>query len=467
MVAMLDVQADSTILEPSAGNGAFIAALIGSGRSIEAYELDSDAIAQLHKTFGTQIQVIHGNTLLDSRLTERIVQQGGYDRIIANPPYGAWLDYEQRKILKRAYPDFYVKETYALFLYRCVQLLNDSGKLVFIVPDTWLNLHRHTALRKYLLEKTTLLEIALFPSAFFPRVNFGYANLCILTVQKGVYSAGHEFNVYTGFRDVSQLADKDTVTCYRIQQHAMQSNLDHALFISDKPKVMRLINDAPLRVGDIAACVTGFYSGNDKHFLKTRLDKKRYAKIDPDTICQSTDRALLADGLEGNRCYVPIAKGGAQHYIKPDDWFMLWSKEAVEHYRHDKKARYQNAGYYFRQGLGVPMVSSSKITAALLNYRLFDQSIVGIFPHNAADMGYLLAFFNSPTCNTLIRTINPSANNSAKYICKLPFLRPAETQSQTIQAVIKTIIQQIASTGQFDFTLKTEVDNVIGKIYGF
>ena len=116
---------------------------------------------------------------------------------------------------------------------------------------------------------------------------------------------------------------------------------------------------------------------------------------------------------------------------------------------------------------GVPMVSSTQITAALLNYRLFDQSIVGIFPHDAADLWYLLAFFNSPTCNTLIHTINPSANNSANYIRKLPLLRPDSVQSETIQRLVQTIMEQAQSTGQFDKALKAQLDDIFLAIYGF
>ncbi|KKT18839.1 MAG: hypothetical protein UW03_C0029G0001, partial [Candidatus Peregrinibacteria bacterium GW2011_GWA2_43_8] len=67
------------------------------------------------------------------------------------------------------------------------------------------------------------------------------------------------------------------------------------------------------------------------------------------------------------------------------------------------------------------MISSSQITAALIENRLFDQSIVGLFSKDKGLIFVLLAFFNSPTCNKLIRTINPSANNPANYIKKIPF----------------------------------------------
>jgi 23S rRNA G2445 N2-methylase RlmL len=41
-----------------------------------------------------------------------------YDRVIANPPYGAYQTPEKRLQLKSAYPEIYAKETYGIFLVR-------------------------------------------------------------------------------------------------------------------------------------------------------------------------------------------------------------------------------------------------------------------------------------------------------------------------------------------------------------
>ena len=475
MVKRLDIQPGLTVLEPATGSGIFVDALLkaqhGETLKIDAYELAPDAIQQLHQTYANQpqVQIFHSDTLTDTTLSQRIQDKAGYDRIIANPPYGGWLDYDQRKALKRQYPNLYVKETYSLFLYRCVQLLKDGGKLVFIIPDTWLNLHMHTYLRQWLLDHTTILELALFPSSFFPGVNFGYANLCILTLQKQPPAHDHTFNVLTGFRDVGQLArpDESDVVTHRIEQATMLANIDHALFISDNPAVMACINHTTQRIGDIAACVTGFYSGDDKTYLKTSLDRKRYGKIDETKIYQGDLVPALRDGVEGVTCYIPLVKGGAQPYIKLDEWFMLWSKTAVQHFQQDKKARFQNAAYYFREGVGVPMVSSSRITAALLEQRLFDQSIVGIFPHAEKWLYYLLAFFNSPTCNTLIRTINPSANNSARYIRKIPFISPDNSQLRRINQLVQAIIKQLKSQQAYDSGMADEAYHIIQGLYGF
>ena len=207
MLQRLSVDEGMTVFEPCAGDGAFIDGLTNMGVdvSIDAYELNPKAVKRLKMKYegNKGIKITCGDTLIDSALPLFSHMRRGYDRIIANPPYGGWIDPDRRKQLKRLYPILYVKETYALFLYQCVQLLCDKGILVFIIPDTFLNLHMHTGLRRFLLTRTKIGEICLFPSAFFPNVNFGYSNLCIITLQKWEKEKDcldNDFKVITGLR---------------------------------------------------------------------------------------------------------------------------------------------------------------------------------------------------------------------------------------------------------------------------
>jgi len=118
-------------------------------------------------------------------------------------------------------------------------------------------------------------------------------------------------------------------------------------------------------------------------------------------------------------------------------------------------------------GIGIPMISSSSITASLIENKLFDQSIVGIFPKDESFTYYLLAFFNSPTCNKLIRTINPSANNPANYIKKIPFIAPTEGQKDIIDSIVQRILESIATQYYYDEKDENNINKVIEMIYGF
>jgi len=146
---------------------------------------------------------------------------------------------------------------------------------------------------------------------------------------------------------------------------------------------------------------------------------------------------------------------------------MKWSKEAVQFYKKDKKARYQNSSFYFRKGIAVPMVSSSSITGALIENRLFDQSIVGIFPENEMLLYFLLSFFNSPTCNELIRTINPSTNNSSNYIKKIPAIIPSKNILKIINQNTQKIVASVKESGTYDPLYEEANNKLIKELYGF
>ena len=479
MVNLLSLQASDKIFEPCGGDGVFVEAILNENEfaHIDICELNPKSVEILNDKFSDCLNVTirECDTLLDSELSFNSCFGGIYDKIIANPPYGAWQDYEKRTVLKKMYPELYAKESYGLFLYRCIELLKEDGILSFIIPDTFLNLHMHKALRKHILTKTQIVELALFPSSFFPGVNFGYANLSIITLRKKSdykQCLKNTLTIINGFEDVEQLNNigKENLKTYSFKQEDVLNNPDHAFLIAENSNVLKLINQSKLKVGDIADCVTGFYSGDDKRFLQVISPElkngKNYDLVNVESI--NTDyknNAEILNGIDGKQHFLPIVKGGNTKYLKPESWFMNWSKDAVQHYKTDKKARFQNPKYYFRFGIGVPMISSSSITASLIENKLFDQSIVGIFPKDESLTYYLLAFFNSPTCNKLIRTINPSANNPANYIKKIPFIIPEKSVLKLITEKTKSIVDEVRTTENYNENEELEIWGMIEKIY--
>jgi len=481
MVNNLSLKKDDKIFEPCGGDGIFIEAILerNSLADIDICELNPEAFEILRVKFSEYLNVNIRNcdTLLDSDLIFNSNFGGVYDKIVANPPYGAWQDYDKRDKLKAYFPNLYTKETYTLFLYRCIELLKEGGILSFIMPDTFLNLHMHKEIRKYILTRTKILELCLFPSSFFPGVNFGYANLSIITLQRcdQVESClDNSFSVVNNFQAVDQLLNVRDKNLRRtvFTQREIYKNPDQALLISNDTKIAQLINSLELKIGDVANCVTGFYSGDDKRFLKVRSSDlkngKNYGLIASELINRDYYKIEnILDGIEAPNHFIPIVKGGNTKYLKPENWFMTWSKEAVSHYKRDKKARYQNSQFYFNFGIGVPMISSSSVTASLIDNKLFDQSIVGIFPKDERLTYYLLAFFNSPTCNKLIRTINPSANNPANYIKKIPFITPSGHLLSEITDLVLRILSQIRQGQEFDKCIENEIHSQFKVLYGF
>ncbi|MGB3479216.1 MAG: N-6 DNA methylase, partial [bacterium] len=89
-----------------------------------------------------------------------MIDEGGFDVVIGNPPYGAELyseDYMKNMYLFSSA----MKEinSYLYFTEKAYELLKDNGNFGFIIPDTFLLKLQYENFRKFLIEKITLYEI--------------------------------------------------------------------------------------------------------------------------------------------------------------------------------------------------------------------------------------------------------------------------------------------------------------------
>ncbi|MBQ9197341.1 MAG: N-6 DNA methylase [Clostridia bacterium] len=502
MANRLEISSNDIILEPSAGEGIFIDEILKADYpvQIDALDIDKKAISILKKKYKgyDSITVRETDTLLDERLdafgipelwlkrTDTLIDEqldcfgvigGHYDKVIGNPPYGAWQDYDKRDLLKKKYPGQYVKETYSLFLLRCISVLKMGGRLSFIIPDTYLFLNLHARLREVLLTSTKIEEIITFPSKFFPGVSFGYSNLSIITLERcsKEIALNNTVRIVQGFRSADEfrlLENKEKLSIYlsefMLKQSDVLSNEQHRFILADN-NITDTINKTSLKLGDVADVVTGFYTGDNKRFIRALNDNvkgsKNYDKVDSSIVFPCTSLDGIENVPEG---YIPYVKSASstRYYRLFDEWFVRWDKDTINYYNSNKKSRFQNSSFYFKTGVAIPMVKSSSIRAFLLENRVFDQSIVGIFPKDNSRLYYILAIMNSDIVNNLIHTINPTANNSANYVKQIPYIEPGQDVIDLISEKVKSIIYNFKhGNSNENKTLHSEINELIQQIY--
>lgn len=90
-----------------------------------------------------------------------IMDDGGFDCVIGNPPWGAELDSASQKYF---HSNFEVGktstlDTYSLFIEKSMQHLKENGLLGYITPDTFLRKDELINTRKFLLENTSIVEL--------------------------------------------------------------------------------------------------------------------------------------------------------------------------------------------------------------------------------------------------------------------------------------------------------------------
>lgn len=179
IVSGIDLDNCSRILEPSCGEGVFLAAIVDRlandtcimERNIELIGVEIDPfLAEQARVAAQTISSVRTSVyqadFFRSYITKRLLGNSdgskshllpeSFDLIVGNPPFGGTFDHsiedELDNILGKRLGKKIKKETYAFFIVACLDLLKEGGQLVFVCSDTVLTIPTMTGLRKLLME---------------------------------------------------------------------------------------------------------------------------------------------------------------------------------------------------------------------------------------------------------------------------------------------------------------------------
>jgi len=434
MAELLGNVTGKTVLEPSVGNGSLLGALQGSPERVDAVDIDATILGKVqHRLPGMSINTycadfvdLHLNSSLIS--TPKVSLPGDYDAVISNPPFGLFFTQDYRRKLKQALPYLYVRESYGLFFVLSIFLLKPDGRFVFLLPDTFLASKNHAPLRRFICKSAAVSNVVRFPSKRFETVNFAYGNLCIIAGNKRAMQPEDSINWVEAFdsnypvldqpkNNVSKFSGRDCLVY--LDQGWCRGMVDGLEYFKDWVKL-----------GDIAECKTGIYTGDNKRFIgydPARVTKRlngHAIQWEADVYPGNFSDEEKVKGLEITNSYVPLIRGGHRKFDDVTAWAIKWDQQSVLFYKTNKKARLQNSEYYFRPGIAVPMVTSKRLTASLMSGAVFDQGVVGVFPKKMENFSSIFIYLNSSIASKLRNEIlNDSANNSANYLKRLPVPR--------------------------------------------
>lgn len=434
-----------TLLEPSVGNGALLSGLRGSPKHVDAIDVDPVVLAYTKQRHAEMSVDAHCADFIDlfvdgPMFLDRTHLRQGYDAVISNPPFGLFFSPEYRRRLKSSFPDLYVRESYGLFLAFSLMVLRENGRYVFLLPDTFLTSKNHSSLRRYIFDVGAPSHIIRFPSRRFETVNFGYGNLCIIAGNKRRTSPQTSLTWVEAFDDHIPILQHPKSASYSFSGTDLENFIESGWRASMCE--VRSETQGWTTLGEVADCKTGIYTGDNGQFIG--FDAARVSKrlnghsINWGKVFDS-ELTLLEQqqGLSGAKTYVPLIRGGHRSFAEQTAWALRWDSEALKFYKTDKKARLQNANYYFRPGLAVPMVTSRRLSASLMDGAVFDQGVVGVFPFNLKEREGLLLYLNSSIATDLRNElVNGSANNSANYLKRMPVPILSESDASEATGIV-------------------------------
>jgi len=91
-----------------------------------------------------------------------------FDIVIGNPPYGAKLSIDEKKLYTKIFKhQDYQLDTYLLFIEKSFELMKCNAISAFIIPNTWLINLKLEKFRKYVVNENTILSIAHYHKSVF------------------------------------------------------------------------------------------------------------------------------------------------------------------------------------------------------------------------------------------------------------------------------------------------------------
>src|SRR5690606_32324484 len=222
----------------------------------------------------------------------------------------------------------YVRESYGLFFVLSIFLLKPGGRFVFLMPDTFLTSKNHAPLRRFICRSAAVSNVVRFPSKRFETVNFAYGNLCIIAGDKRDVRPEDSIDWIEAFDSEYPLLDQPNSNVSKLAGRDFLAHLEQGW--------RRGMADAPeelkdwVRLGDLAECKTGIYTGDNKRFIgydPARVKKRlngHAIQWETDIYPESLSDEQKVKGLEKAHSYVPLIRGGHRDFDDITAWAIKW-----------------------------------------------------------------------------------------------------------------------------------------------
>ena len=346
----------------------------------------------------------------------RMVREGVYDLVVANPPYQGTAKMADASYIEKQYP-MGKADLYAAFLLRGLELVREGGVSAMLTMRNWMFIKQYAALREHLLATSDLRALGDFDRGAFEDVPDEVVSVAASAFRRGTQSVTSLALCPTPREDTSRdsgrTARKRAATLCHVGHHEFD------------PAALKVVPEWPLvywwlqdflsryasvpKLGDIAPVRIGLATGNNARYLRNPWE----VRVTSSKVPQQGDH------------WVPYIKGGGQTtWFEPMSWVLNWQHNGL-----DDKVRHENIdGVHSRSvrseskyfSLGVSFSSTGSFLRARLHRypSIFDVKGQSVFH---PDRDRVVCLMNSALGRRVLESLNPSVSFQAGDGARLPF----------------------------------------------
>lgn len=402
MVRLAAPKPGQRILEPAAGHGVFLDALLNYGipaADITAWEIDPAVVAELKRNF-PGVKIEQRDALLERSTLD-------FDLIIGNPPYlNKQSEYirTHKSELKALYGrSIGSSETYAMFCALALDLLSESGKIAFLLSDTIRSLKSHERLRKRIIDEAPLTHLVSCPDNLFPNASVSTA---ILICDKG--ATGVNVSV------LSAESEADYNNRFKSIPRKVYDRVDGSPFLLESPSGVIALFDQPGRLFDYVDGHIGMHTRDNAHALAALQGSRLAELFDSRRQKAGTYQVITAAESKQDRWRPYLKRGGDQDFFAEQVEFVDWTNS--------HKYVIPSGPLFGKEGLAVSGISK-RLSVRLMPAGCYwdTNKVIGLVPKQKEDTYWLLGLLNSDLYSYLARkVISETASLQLSDLKKLP-----------------------------------------------
>jgi len=416
-------------------------------------------------------EITSGHTEFDFEVyfSEVFHNKGGFDVVIANPPYGL-LNKRQNKaqtVVVTSQELKYYKTSseyeparggminiFRLFILKSIYLIRNNGVLSEIFPLAFIADASAARMRQYIFNNCSLQLIEAFPERdniskrVFEEVKMSVC-VMVLTGDKG----GADYDFFIRIHDdrfVNEMKEK-TYLNRKVIELFDNSKYTIPLMLQNDIDLISKVYKKSHQIEDIGHCYTGE--------VDLTLGKKY--------ISYNAKDAVLLRGAGIDRYFIRTQMSqGELLYLNAKKYLANASKEKIRHTQSERIVLQAITGVNEKIRLKMTLIDKNIFCANSVNYIILNSSDI--------NLKYLLGLLNSSLINYIFSKFSTNSNVNGYEVDNLPF--PQSTKQETVNRIIQ-LVDKILSIMKFGDNLKNpqkqakvkhiklDIDQLVYKLY--